>query len=336
MEVTGAIGKVSIFALPTQDRPTLGGIGTAPRRAAFQSRPLNARSIYISGITKDSAGTAIGYCVVQLFRTVDDAIIAETVSDAAGAYSFVPGVTGPFYVVAYKATFRNAVLADGPRAYWRLGESSGLPQDIAGTNHVSSVAGSPTYGVAGGTGDGNTAMTFPAGSCLVVPRAPALDVGDSFTIEFLVKRSTVVSGLYGIFSGQHAGGDSPYVFIDGSGNPTLWSNGVGRVATCDTAILDTTAFHLGAVTKDGPACHWYLEGAQTPDDIASPYTYTNSTAPVAIGAETTSGTNSAEATLDEMLLYSYALSPARLAAHNAALSLASDLSGTTVNTLLPV
>lgn len=71
---------------------------------AFRSPPFNATSLYISGVTRDSTGAVLGGCVVQLFRTSDDAIIAEQVSDGStGAYSFPILVGGPFYVVAYKA-----------------------------------------------------------------------------------------------------------------------------------------------------------------------------------------------------------------------------------------
>lgn len=70
---------------------------------AFRSPPFNATSLFISGVTKDSAGASLGGCIVQLFRTSDDAIIAEQTSDATtGAYSFAILVGGPFYVVAYK------------------------------------------------------------------------------------------------------------------------------------------------------------------------------------------------------------------------------------------
>lgn len=60
-------------------------------------------SATITGVTKNSAGTALGNCVVQLFRTKDDAILFETTSDGSGNYRFTIGEAGPFYVVAYLA-----------------------------------------------------------------------------------------------------------------------------------------------------------------------------------------------------------------------------------------
>lgn len=82
-----------------------GGFGQQVARAGipFRSQSFDATSIYVTGITRDSAGAALGGCIVQLFRTVDDAPFGETTSDGAGNYSIVAPVGGPFYLVAYKA-----------------------------------------------------------------------------------------------------------------------------------------------------------------------------------------------------------------------------------------
>lgn len=57
----------------------------------------------LHGVTKDSAGAPLGSCVVQVFRTSDDAFQSEVTSSAAGQYVMYPDVAGPFYIVAYKA-----------------------------------------------------------------------------------------------------------------------------------------------------------------------------------------------------------------------------------------
>lgn len=76
---------------------------TGPRGRPFRSRPFSTTSVSITGVTRDSTGAVLASCVVQLFRTVDDAIQLETASDGSGAFVFYPGVGGPFYLVAYKA-----------------------------------------------------------------------------------------------------------------------------------------------------------------------------------------------------------------------------------------
>lgn len=73
-------------------------VGSKP----FRSRPFSTYNATITGITKDSSGNPLGSCVVQLFRTVDDLIISEVISDGSGNYILYPTVGGPFYIVAYK------------------------------------------------------------------------------------------------------------------------------------------------------------------------------------------------------------------------------------------
>jgi hypothetical protein len=56
----------------------------------------------IVGVSRDSTGAALASCRVELFGTGSDQIIAETVSDAGGNFTFGNPGTGPFYIVAYK------------------------------------------------------------------------------------------------------------------------------------------------------------------------------------------------------------------------------------------
>jgi hypothetical protein len=71
------------------------------------SHPLPAYKLYISGVTKDSAGAILGSCTVRLYRTAGDAFLQSVTSDATtGVYTFDPaGAIGAqgHYVVAYKA-----------------------------------------------------------------------------------------------------------------------------------------------------------------------------------------------------------------------------------------
>ena len=104
----GRRGVPAVLSNPAMDRrlgrsTNLGGGYYPGGNLAFRSPSLNATSLYISGITKDSTGAPLGGCAVKLFRSTDDIMILSTVSDATGNYSFPVLVGGPFYVVAYKA-----------------------------------------------------------------------------------------------------------------------------------------------------------------------------------------------------------------------------------------
>lgn len=90
-----------IPARPMQFGSYLGGKGIISRKSIGPIAPI---SLFISGVTKDSAGAILGSCVVKLYRTLTDQELEATVSDSVtGAYSFNsvgPGLT--YYVVAYK------------------------------------------------------------------------------------------------------------------------------------------------------------------------------------------------------------------------------------------
>lgn len=80
--------------------------GRGPNLRGFTPlQPLEAVGpLLISGLTKDSTGAALGGCIVQLYRTADDVMVEETISDGSGNYAFSPrGVGALFYVIAYKA-----------------------------------------------------------------------------------------------------------------------------------------------------------------------------------------------------------------------------------------
>ena len=57
----------------------------------------------IVGVSRDSTGTALGTCRLELFVTGGDGWVAEAISDASGNFAFGNPGTGPFYIVAYKA-----------------------------------------------------------------------------------------------------------------------------------------------------------------------------------------------------------------------------------------
>ena len=77
--------------------------GVAPNLCG--GRLLPTLKPQICGVTKDSVGTPLGSCVVQLFRTSNDSFLHEMTSDVVGNYCItVPLSDYPqCYIVAYKA-----------------------------------------------------------------------------------------------------------------------------------------------------------------------------------------------------------------------------------------
>jgi hypothetical protein len=56
----------------------------------------------IIGVTRDSAGTAIGNCDLDLYMTHADTLAQQRTSDASGNFQFYNPGSGPYYIVAYK------------------------------------------------------------------------------------------------------------------------------------------------------------------------------------------------------------------------------------------
>ena len=66
--------------------------------------PTAFRGAYIiAGVTLDSGGAPLAGCMVMLY-TESDVLVAQTVSDGSGAYSFAVGFNGNYYLVATAPT----------------------------------------------------------------------------------------------------------------------------------------------------------------------------------------------------------------------------------------
>jgi hypothetical protein len=82
-----------------------------PARNAFSvfdninsnDRVLGSQNGRIVGVSRDSTGAALGSCVVKVFTTADDVLVASTTSDGSGNWTAYPNAQGPYYFVEYKA-----------------------------------------------------------------------------------------------------------------------------------------------------------------------------------------------------------------------------------------
>lgn len=66
-------------------------------------RVLGAQSERLIGVSRDAGGTPLGLCVVKVFRTLTDELVATTTSDGSGNWTVYPNAIGPYYIVEYKA-----------------------------------------------------------------------------------------------------------------------------------------------------------------------------------------------------------------------------------------
>lgn len=99
-------GSPGIVAIPGRKfgaaRPNSANALTDSSKS-FRSNSFSTYNAAVTGATKDSTGAALGGVTVQLFRTLDDSFRSQIDSDGSGNYILYPDVTGPFYIVAYKA-----------------------------------------------------------------------------------------------------------------------------------------------------------------------------------------------------------------------------------------
>lgn len=103
MMVTG-VARLDIRPTATAD-PATGTPFPTQQGASFNSQRQRFRQRWLlTGVTRDSTGSALGVCTVNLFTTFDGLLRATTVSDATGAFGFSLPTNGwACYIVAYKA-----------------------------------------------------------------------------------------------------------------------------------------------------------------------------------------------------------------------------------------
>lgn len=95
-----------------QKKKNMGLWGPSPQTRGYVGRgqigTLQYRAVglqtnrFITGITRNSTGVALGSCVTHLFATGPDTIVTFQTSDGSGNFSFPNPGSGPFYIVAYK------------------------------------------------------------------------------------------------------------------------------------------------------------------------------------------------------------------------------------------
>ena len=66
-------------------------------------RVLGAQNARIIGRSLDASGNALGNCMVFVFQTASNVLVAQTTSDGSGNWTAYPNQQGPYYFVEYKA-----------------------------------------------------------------------------------------------------------------------------------------------------------------------------------------------------------------------------------------
>lgn len=226
-----------------------------------------------------------------------------------------------------QTTYVSTVLADSPRAYYRMNEASGQPQDSSGNSmHTTVTNGSPTYRQPGPllSDVSDKAIGFLASNSdyFEAPDNAILDYGDVFTLEAWVKRGgTGAVEHFIVGKGDDGVNRAGGLYIQDD-RVMLAQTDVAPMIYSTTHITDTTRWHHIVATKNGATMRTYVDGRDVTDlATASNLTCQNTSRPLTIGAEYNGagGHGSYMAGgLDEVAVYNTALSAERVWAHYAA------------------
>lgn len=218
------------------------------------------------------------------------------------------------------ATYASVVLADGPVAYWRLGEKAGtfVARDETG-KHDAQYDGC-TLGVPGAIA-GDTAASFAVdASSIVLPIGLDFAGTAPFTIEAWINPAASQQVFRHAFTQvwfDTEGRQGFSLLIDyGKYAFERFVDGSNQSKVVAPVAVRTGAFSHVVATYDGATMRLYVDGSMmdtSPDTRALP----SSSEPMYIGA---SGTHQQviEGVMDEVAVYDKALPEARVKAHFAA------------------
>jgi hypothetical protein len=216
-------------------------------------------------------------------------------------------------------SYKAAVLADAPVAYWRMDETSGatmVDQTSNGNNGV--YQGRFTLGQPGAlASDANTAVAFDGASGVAsVPSSASLQV-NKVTIELWIKKRTESgSGVYVAknFVGSGGAGSGWFQLLNSDYSGRLAFRVTGDI---DPVLVSSTTLALNTwydvvATYDGTVAKLFINGTLdgTLPVVASP---AQNADPLYIGGRADGFFNNT--LLDEVAIYPTALSADRIAAH---------------------
>jgi hypothetical protein len=324
---------------------TGGGGGTTPPSSS--TPPSISGSAFVGSTLTVNAGTWSGTQPITLthqWRRCDTS--GASCTDIAGAtgtsYQLVAGDAGSTVRVRETATntagsafadsqptavvtqpspsaYKDAVTADNPFLYWRLGEASGTFANSAGiagntgtangsglSRHVSDLVSANSDGALSftdGTSYVGTTSTLQGAS------ASAISAEAWFKASSFANAIDLVNHSYGGTGGQ---GLAMYVASTGVLSFGLWQSGGSAQVVSSSALSLNTTYHVVG-TYDGSVMRLYVNGTLVASKTVGALTL-NTTSSVFTGRTDTAG----PVTVDELALYPSALSATRVQAHYSA------------------
>lgn len=216
------------------------------------------------------------------------------------------------------STYAEAVKADGPVAYWRLGEASGTVAVDEMSAHTGTYQNAPTLGVAGAlTGDADKAVDF-TGSAPV----RLLDITGYTTMPAVVSIEAWVKAAsfsdMGLAGWRSDGNLTAWIYLSSGTHIDFYSGqtGVGAVGVgYDPGASVNTGWHHVVATNDGGLARLYYDGALVAGPTTAPYSGGTSASNFTIANYGGSLGSAFNGSIDEVAVYNTALSDAQVLAH---------------------
>lgn len=222
--------------------------------------------------------------------------------------------------------YATTVLADRPLNSWRLGETSGLANDIASNDHLT-INGTVTRGQPGAVpGDADQAIRFN-GVSTQFGSTSAVRLGrHTFTVEAWFRTSSTAGGKIIGFGNRTTGNSSSYdrhLYVGNDGRVRFGvAPAVGlRVLASPTSLVDDTWHHVVG-TLGGGVMRLYVDGQQV-GELTNVRMAANYQGVWRVGGDNLNGWTNRPAsdyfngTIDEVAVYPRALTAAEVALNHA-------------------
>jgi hypothetical protein len=321
----------SLFAFMRGDTEAMGAPPAAPIYVSAQEgRTVRAAMEAIATAAGLTAAEVLDLWPSGQYETLEWHFVSGQNPFQAWVEAAASEMGGAFYELAdarVRLEPRDARV--GRSHYHRLGRRFGAVLDLrfeerggttaydySGAAHHGTYVGSPTLGAADLIpGAGGSSADFEADSSqyVTVPDHADLDVGDTFTAEFLFRPES--------FSAAQClaakGNNSFIILIDTAGKIVLAQEGVGNIVE-STASLQAGQTHHVVVTKAGSTVHLYLDGVDVTGTVTN-RTLTDTAVALHVGRAASSATSYLDGVLRSARIYRTALTAAQVAELAAAL-----------------
>jgi hypothetical protein len=230
-------------------------------------------------------------------------------------------------VVTAASTYASTIMADGPNAYWRLGETSGtvMVDSTSNANNGSYVGGVTLNQPGGIVGDANGAVLLDGSTGYGrAPNSSTLSLTGAVSVEAWVNWSATATSTQDIiYKGDGttvAGTSFALAYVSGCAGCGLgFYSYIGNTAVCacqSSALPGGQWFHLVGTRTVGGLLGFYVNGSLVASASDSGGPLNTVTAAVAIGASgSSSSLYAANARLDEATIYPTALTAVQVTRH---------------------